>query len=90
MSDSIAVDGATVRLSHPGKVLFPGTGPRKIDLAEYCRRIAPRGGRHAGGGAVAQKATVCRPQALVVRPAASMRAAADCSSYSGGMGCPGS
>lgn len=39
--DHIDVDGRRVALSRPDKVLFPGAGVTKRDLALYHRRIAP-------------------------------------------------
>lgn len=38
---SIEVDGQTVRLSNPGKVMYPETGTTKNDVAEYYIRAAP-------------------------------------------------
>lgn len=40
-SKSIEVDGRTVTLSRPDKLLFPKSGITKADLADYYRRIAP-------------------------------------------------
>ncbi len=37
----IAVDGRTVSVSNPGKVLFPASGITKADLAQYYAAIAP-------------------------------------------------
>jgi bifunctional non-homologous end joining protein LigD len=38
----VTVGGVTVRLSRPGKLLFPGDGISKGDLVEYYRSMAPR------------------------------------------------
>ena len=42
MSDrTLTVDGKTITLSHPDKVLFPEHGLSKSDLADYYQRVAP-------------------------------------------------
>ena len=42
MSDrTLTVDGETITLSHPDKVLFPEHGLSKSDLADYYQRVAP-------------------------------------------------
>ncbi len=38
----VTAGGVTVRLSRPGKLLFPGDGISKGDLVEYYRSVAPR------------------------------------------------
>jgi bifunctional non-homologous end joining protein LigD len=40
MADEITVGGVTVPLSHPDKVLFPGDGITKADLARYYADVA--------------------------------------------------
>jgi bifunctional non-homologous end joining protein LigD len=40
MTEEIGVDGMTVELSHPGKVLFPDDGITKHDLAAYYADVA--------------------------------------------------
>src|SRR5207253_7108038 len=40
--DSEGSSAAGVRLSHPAKVLYPGEGLTKIDVARYLERVAPR------------------------------------------------
>ncbi len=42
MTDQIAVGGITVPLTHPDKVLFPGDGITKEDLARYYADMADR------------------------------------------------
>ncbi len=42
MAVEITVDGITVSLSHPGKVLFPADGITKEDLARYYADVAGR------------------------------------------------
>ncbi len=41
-TDEVTVGGVTVRLSRPGKPLFPDDGVTKGDLVEYYRSMAPR------------------------------------------------
>jgi bifunctional non-homologous end joining protein LigD len=38
----LIVDGQTVKISNPDKILFPDDGITKGDLIEYYRRVAPR------------------------------------------------
>ena len=40
MDDVLELDGRRVKLSSPGKVLFPERGETKRDLVEYYRRVA--------------------------------------------------
>jgi bifunctional non-homologous end joining protein LigD len=42
MAQEITADGITVPLSHPDKVLFPGDGITKADLARYYADVADR------------------------------------------------
>ena len=42
MAQEITADGITVPLSHPDKVLFPGDGITKADLARYYADAAKR------------------------------------------------
>ncbi|HEX2025978.1 MAG TPA: non-homologous end-joining DNA ligase [Actinomycetota bacterium] len=37
----LEVEGRRVRITHPDKVLFPGDGITKLDLADYYLRVAP-------------------------------------------------
>ena len=54
----LAVAGREVAISNPGKVLFPGTGHTKLDLARYYVAVAEGALRGAGG----------RPNVLVRHP----------------------
>ena len=45
----LAVAGREVAISNPGKVLFPGTGHAKLDLALYYVAVAEGALRAAGG-----------------------------------------
>lgn len=50
--ERIAVDGRVVRLSRPGKVLYPATGFTKRDLMDYYLAAAPAVLPHLAGRAV--------------------------------------
>ena len=54
----LTVAGREVAISNPGKVLFPGTGHTKLDLARYYLAVADGALRGAGG----------RPNVLVRHP----------------------
>ena len=54
----LLADGREVPLSNPGKVLFPGPGYTKLDLARYYLSVA-KGALHGAGG---------RPNVLVRHP----------------------
>ena len=54
----LTVDGREVAISNPRKVLFPGTGHTKLDLARYYLAVADGALRGAGG----------RPNVLVRHP----------------------
>src|SRR6478609_4174613 len=57
-SEVLHVDGREVTITNPGKVLFPGTGHTKLDLARYYLAVADGALRGAGG----------RPNVLVRYP----------------------
>ena len=40
-AQELEVDGATVRLTNPGKVLYPESGTTKLDVAMYYLQVAP-------------------------------------------------
>jgi bifunctional non-homologous end joining protein LigD len=48
-TELLEVAGRAVAISHPGKVLFPRAGHRKIDLARYYLAVAEGALRGAGG-----------------------------------------
>ena len=39
-SQSLEIDGHTIALTNLGKVLYPATGTRKVDVVDYYTRIA--------------------------------------------------
>lgn len=43
---SVTIEGRVVRLTHPGKVLYPSTGTTKRDVAAYYQAVAPWFVRH--------------------------------------------
>jgi len=49
---TLTVDGETISLSHPNKVLFPEDGLTKADLADYYQRVAPMMLPHLRGRAL--------------------------------------
>ncbi len=49
---TLTVDGETIALSHPDKVLFPEEGLTKADLADYYQRVAPMMLPHLRGRAL--------------------------------------
>ena len=54
-TESVSVDGRTVRFTHPDKVLYQATGTTKSDVLDYFLAVAPLLITYAGGRPVTRK-----------------------------------